>query len=179
MEKPAGISSEAVAAKTGKAWPEWLAVLDRAGAAAMEHKQIVRYLRERHGIGSWWGQMVTVGYEQARGRRAPNQRTGGFAAGVSRTVGVPVEQLYAAWSDAQIRKKWLHAKVTLRSASPNKSMRIAWNDGSLVEVGFFVKGPSKSQVTVDQTKLPDAAARDAAKEFWAAAMDRLKAVLAD
>ena len=37
--KTAGISDEAVAAKTGKTWAEWIAVLDSAGAGKMDHKQ--------------------------------------------------------------------------------------------------------------------------------------------
>jgi len=43
-----------------------LAILDKAGAKKMDHKQIVAYLSEQHQVGPWWQQMVTVGYEQAR-----------------------------------------------------------------------------------------------------------------
>ena len=40
-QKP-GIGDEAVRAKTGRDWAEWLAVLDAAGAAKMTHKEISR-----------------------------------------------------------------------------------------------------------------------------------------
>jgi len=64
--KSAGVSNEAVRAKTGKTWPDWFAILDKAGARKMDHKQIVAYLNEHHQVGPGWQQMVTVGYEQAR-----------------------------------------------------------------------------------------------------------------
>lgn len=67
-------SDAAVAAKTGKSWAQWFAVLDAAGANKMSHKEIVAYLRDNHDIGSWWQQMVTVGYEQARGLREKHAR---------------------------------------------------------------------------------------------------------
>ena len=38
------MSDAAVQAKTGKTWPEWFAVLDKAGAAKMTHKEIAAHL---------------------------------------------------------------------------------------------------------------------------------------
>ena len=40
----ARVSDEAVRAKTGKAWTEWFAVLDRAGAATLTHREIAAHL---------------------------------------------------------------------------------------------------------------------------------------
>jgi len=57
------MSDEAVRSKTGKTWPEWYEILDKAGARELDHKEIVA-LTQHHGVGSWWGQMVTVTYEQ-------------------------------------------------------------------------------------------------------------------
>lgn len=63
------ISDEAVSARTGKTWGEWCKILDKARAKAMEHKEIVAILSKRYPkLGGWWTQMVTVGYEQARGK---------------------------------------------------------------------------------------------------------------
>src|SRR5262245_24402010 len=106
QKKAAGVSDDAVRAKTGKGWDEWFALLDRAGAAKMDHKQIVACL-DKYPIGGWWQQMVTVAYEQERGLRAKHQQADGFATGVSRTVGVPVDTLYGAWHNARKRRRWL------------------------------------------------------------------------
>ena len=64
-----GMSDAAVKAKTGKTWAEWIAALDKAGAKAMSHKEITKLLSSRHKLADWWSQMVTVGYERAKGLR--------------------------------------------------------------------------------------------------------------
>jgi hypothetical protein len=59
-----GIGDEAVRAKTGKTWGQWIATLDKAGARTMEHAEIASLLHEKFGVPGWWTQMVTVGYER-------------------------------------------------------------------------------------------------------------------
>ncbi len=95
----AGVSSAAVQRATGKTWAEWLAILDAVGARQMAHPDIALYLSREQGVPDWWCQMVTVGYEQARGLRAVHQKTDGFTANASKTIGVPVARLFAAWTD--------------------------------------------------------------------------------
>jgi len=175
----AGVGSEAVARATGRAWDEWLKVLDRAGAKTMPHKEIALMLSRKFAVPDWWSQMVTVGYEQARGLRAVNQRAGGFAANASKTVGTAVERLYDAWNDPAVRSRWLlDAPVEVRRSTDGKSMRMTWTlGGSNVEVGFFSKGAGKSQVQVEHAKLKNAADVLRQKEFWKDALERLKALL--
>lgn len=186
MPKPkvteaAGISSDAVQAKTGKTWSEWIAVLDRAGAAAWTHKEIATHLSEQHGCPGWWSQMVTVGYEQVKGRRVKNQTCeGDFSAGASKTIAVPIAELYASWSDPKKLAQWLPdgAKMTIRRATANKSMRITWLDGETsVEINFWNKGPAKSQVAMEHNKLKDLAAVERFKAYWTAALARLQGLL--
>ncbi|MFL6261803.1 MAG: hypothetical protein ACJ76Y_19060 [Thermoanaerobaculia bacterium] len=171
------MSDEAVRAKTGKTWDEWFAILDAAGAKTLGHKEIV-VLVGQHGVGSWWRQMVTVTYEQARGLREKHQTASGYTANASRTIGVPVDRLFEAWSDAALRRRWLpDAELTIRKATPGKSLRISWGDGSNVDVGLVSKGESKSQIAVEHAKLPDAEAVARAKGYWKQALDRLQQVL--
>ena len=177
--KLAGVGAAAVLRATGRAWNEWLTVLDRAGARGMRHKDIALLLSRKFGVPDWWGQMVTVGYEQARGLRAAGERADGFAATASRTVGATVARLYDAWRDPQARERWLlDAPVEVRRSSDGKSMRMTWNPGgSSVEVSFQARGPGRSQVAVQHGKLASAGAARAQKKFWAAALERLKAML--
>jgi uncharacterized protein YndB with AHSA1/START domain len=176
MDKYAGVSSEAVQAKTGKNWAEWFAILDAAGAQAMPHPQIAYYLQEQHGVPDWWCQMVTVGYEQARGLREVHQKTDGFTANGSKTLAVPIAALYDAWADDTRRAAWLgEVGLTVRKATPDKSLRIAWSDGSNLDVNLYAKGEGKSQVSIQHSKLPDAETAARMKAFWGAALDRLKA----
>ena len=83
------ISSESVREATGRGWEDWLETLDAAGAADWDHKEIVAYLGREHGeaTSSWWRQSITVGYEQARGKRVLGETADtGFQVGVQKSV---------------------------------------------------------------------------------------------
>ena len=83
-----GISADAVAKATGRDWDEWLDFLDALGARQMTHKQIVGLVAADGGLSNgWWQQMVTVGYEQARGLRKVGQTAdAGYQIGVQKTI---------------------------------------------------------------------------------------------
>ena len=145
----------------------WVRVLDTADAAKKSHRDIAKYVASL-GTPSWWSQTVTVGYERIRGLRAVGQqRTGTYEANKSKTFAVPVDRLFKAFSDARLRAKWLPAKITIRTAQSNKSMRVTWDDETSVAIGFYPKGDEKSSVAVQHSKLPDKAAADRMKAMWA------------
>lgn len=178
--KAAGISSEAVHRRTGRTWPEWVKALDAAGCRDMSHSQIAELVHGKFGVGDWWSQMVTVGYEQATGRRVKHQTADGFKGSASKTVDVPVSDLYRAWDDPGLRRRWLgkEAPFVIRKATASKSMRITAADGKTrLEVNFYPKGPGKSQVAVQIDRLADARAVERAKASWAAALATLKTLL--
>ena len=169
------VSDVTVKEKTGKSWNEWFRLLDRAGAQQMTHPQIVRLLADTYDVGPWWRQMLTVGYERARGLREKHQTADGYQAGASKTVNVDVERLWSAWHNTRQRQAWLgDAELTVRKATPSKSMRITWGDGSHVDVLFQSKGVAKSVVSVDHRKLPDSARVQAMKAFWRERLTRMK-----
>jgi uncharacterized protein YndB with AHSA1/START domain len=173
----AGMSDASVNKQTGRTWAQWLHVLDAAGAAEKPHREIAAYVSSL-GTPSWWTQMVTVGYERIRGLRdRGQQRAGGYQATKSRTFPVPLERLFKAFADARTRRRWLPVKITVRSTTPSKRMRIAWDDGTQVQLGFFAKGDAKSYVAIQHEKLPDKAAADAMKKTWAEYFDKLGEIL--
>ena len=45
-----GISSDAVKAKTGKTWKEWLKILDAENAKQMPHKEIAQLLYDKYNV---------------------------------------------------------------------------------------------------------------------------------
>jgi uncharacterized protein YndB with AHSA1/START domain len=119
--------------------------------------------------------MVTVTYERERGLRELYEKSDGFSASVSRTIAVPLDDLFEAWSDAKRRKSWLQAaKLVIRKTTPRKSMRITWPDETNVEVGFSAKSEAKSVVAVQHSKLKDSDDVAAKKALWSAALTRLK-----
>ncbi len=175
----APVSDDAVKARTGRTWNEWIAVLDGAGAATRSHSEIVGILGEQFGIGAWWRQMVTVGYERARGLRAVHETTRGFSVSVSRTIDAPLPTVFGAWSSAARRRRWLDgSSITVRSARPEKSMRITWGDGTNVEVNFAVTSSGKSRVSVQHDRLASARAVAERRRFWKERLDRLVEQLA-
>jgi hypothetical protein len=171
------MSEEAIRRRTGKRWGEWFAILDAWGGTEHTHKEIAAWLSEKHGVDGWSAQSVTVGYERARGMRAPGERPGGgFSATASRTVAVPVARLFDAFTDASERERWLpDGDLRERTSTRPRSARFDWEDGSTrVIVGFEQKGDAKSQVSLEHERLPDAESAEEMKAFWREGLSRLK-----
>ena len=175
----AGMSNETVKAKTGRTWPEWTRVLDAVDAAAWPHRRIAEYVNTGHAVPQWWAQTVTVGYERIRGLRQTGQRRdGSHEASKSRTIAVPIDVLYRAWSDTRKRKRWLaDVAFTVRKATPEKSVRLGWPDGSNAEIYFLAKSEAKSQIAVQHRGLTSKSDADAMKAFWTERLDALAALL--
>ncbi len=178
-KKPAGkrkgaapeMSGAAVKAKTGRSWSQWFAVLDQAGAAKMTHAAIAKLIATRHKIPGWWAQAVTVGYERARDLRQVNETLTGFRTSVSRTLDAGMDAAFDAWDSAKTRAAFLKEKVDFSTRNPGKNLRFTWKVGR-VEVRFVVKGPKKTQVTVNHTGLKSAADVGRFKAQWTEAMDK-------
>jgi hypothetical protein len=173
------MSNTAVEKATGKTWPQWIKALDAAGCAKMDHKQIVSVVSKKFDVGPWWQQMVTVGYEQARGLRAVHQKVDGYSSSVSKTIAASAKDVFDAWVDESRRRKWMKpAKFTVTTATPHKSIRIKWDaDDTRVNVGIYPKGARKCQVTIEHNKLKDEAWVAWTKKCWAGCLADLEEYL--
>jgi uncharacterized protein YndB with AHSA1/START domain len=112
---------------------------------------------------------VTVGYERARGLRAPGQRRGGgFEVTVSKTVAAPLERVAAAWNDENERERWFPAApLTARPTRSARSARFDWEDGRTRVVVYLTdKGAEKTAVAVQHERLADTAEADRMRELW-------------
>jgi uncharacterized protein YndB with AHSA1/START domain len=180
FEQLAGIKNATIKAKTGCDWERWVHALDHAGAREWSHRAIAEHVRHRYETPMWWTQAVTVGYERIRGLRAVGQRRSGeFEAGKSKTFAVPVARVYRAFRDARLRRRWLgDVALTIRRATPNKTMRVTWTDATSVEVYFVPKGDRKCQVAVQHVRLPDRESADRMKAYWGERLTQLERVLA-
>jgi hypothetical protein len=179
IEQAVGVSSDAVARRTGKSWAQWFALLDAAGAAELDHKGIVAVLAQRHGVGPWWQQMVTVAYEQARGRREKPAADDGFQVDVSKTLELPLAKLFRFWAEPAERNKWLaDDRFAIHKATASKSIRARWGRGvSRIDVDFYDKGAGKSQVTVQHNRIETSDAAEQMKAYWAKKIRALEALL--
>ncbi|WP_406860799.1 hypothetical protein ABZO31_10205 [Streptomyces sp. HUAS MG47] len=174
------LSDDALTAATGKGWAEWFALLDAWGAAGQGHTAIARHLVDGHGVGGWYAQSITVGYEQERGLRQVGQSSGGdWQASVSRTVAAPAERCSAAFADEELRLRWLPVgELAVRTHRPGKSLTADWDGGAgRLAVHFTPMGEAKTRIGLGHTGLPDAEAVITYKDFWREHLTELKALL--
>jgi uncharacterized protein YndB with AHSA1/START domain len=198
----ARISSESVREATGRDWDDWLRTLDEAGAADWSHPEIVAYLRREHGgaTSAWWRQSLTVGYEQARGKRVAGETAdAGFQVGVQRTVAATAAE---AWDVIASRPDlWLGEGVVLplaegrryevadaageiRVVKPAKRLRLTWQpEGwaapATLQLTLSEPRSGKTAVSAHLEKLPNAEAREAMRARWRETLERLTAAIAE
>jgi hypothetical protein len=173
---------DAIRAATGKSWSEWLGLLDASGAAKnkLDHQQIWELaMQALPATAGWWGQMVSVGYERARGLREKHETSvGDYQATLSKTFPVPLFAAFAAWADKGLRGGWLDAPgLDFTKLNAGRNIRARWPGGELLDIRFTATGPDKCQIVVDTMKLPDAESVERAKTFWQAQFERLRAYL--
>jgi len=116
-------SDAAIRGRTGRGWEEWFDLLDEYGAAERPHREVARWVADQLGIDPlvWEAQAVTVSYERARGLRAVGEHADGFAITTSRTVRVPAERLFDAFTDETVRRQWLpDGELRERTASRDR-----------------------------------------------------------
>jgi len=68
--------------------------------------------------------------------------------------------------------------MVVRTATPNKTMRITWIDGKTsLDVSFNDRGKSKSQIVVQHGKLASSSQAARMKAYWKSALERLSATV--
>lgn len=161
---------------TGRSKDEWFALLDDWGAAERTHTEIASWLSEQADVSGWWAQMLTVAYEQARGRRLPHERPDGFRITASKTIAVPVAALYKAVIDDRHRARWLpHVPLRLRTASAPRSARYDWEDGpGRVNFGFTAKSDTTSTIALSHERIADPETAEKMKRWWRERLSDLK-----
>ena len=169
-------SDKAVLKSTGKKWEEWFSILNSIGKR-MEHKDIASYLHKEFQVTGWWSQMITVAYEKEKGLRENHQRPDGYSISVSKVIGVSVATLHRHCENKELQDKWLSkydGEMIIRKSTPNKSMRITWADGKTnLDINFYDKGKSKTQIVVQHSKLSDNKQVDKMKLYWRDSLERL------
>jgi uncharacterized protein YndB with AHSA1/START domain len=167
---PLPTSDESIRERTGRGWEEWFDLLDEWGAADKTHREIARWVAEQQGLVplAWNVQAVVGAYERARRGRSVGEHPDGFRVSATRTVAVPVADLYEAFVDPAVRDRWLpDGKLRERTATKPRSARFDWgDDGTRVHLTFAAKGPAKSTMALSHERLADAAERDRMKAYW-------------
>ncbi|MDY7232693.1 SRPBCC domain-containing protein [Hyalangium rubrum] len=185
------VTDSAVKEATGRDWKAWMRALDAAGAAELNHKELVA-LVAREVESGWWQQSISVAYEQARGKRVVGETaTTGFQVGVVRTLPMTAPELWdlltkqaERWLGPGAKLKFEPGKGyevpkrrgapgvrgELRVVKPGERLRMTWQPDSWTKPATLqLTLESKARgaaLHVHMEKLPDAKAREAMREHW-------------
>jgi uncharacterized protein YndB with AHSA1/START domain len=172
--------------------------LDAAGAAELNHKQLVA-LVAREVESRWWQQSIAVAYEQAHGKRVVGETaTTGFQVGVVRTLPMTAPELWDLVTKQA--ERWLGPGATLklepgkgyevpkrrgapgvrgvlRVVKPGQRLRMTWQpDGwkkpATLQLTLVPKARGAS-LHVHMEKLPDAKTREAMREHWSKVLAKI------
>ncbi|MBZ4420988.1 SRPBCC domain-containing protein [Myxococcus sp. RHSTA-1-4] len=192
------VTDSAVKEATGRDWKAWMRALDTAGAAELNHKQLVAHL-VREVESGWWQQSIAVAYEQARGKRVVGETAlTGFQVGVVRTLPMTATTLWELVTKQAERWLGAGAKLTLepgkryevpkrrgapgvrgeiRVVKPGQRVRMTWQpDGwekpATLQLSLVPKARGVA-FHVHMEKLPDAKAREAMREHWSKVLGSL------
>ena len=176
------ITDKVVLPATGKTIAEWFTILDEKGAKKLDHVAIFHLVAGIEGLkplGQWNHNLLATSYEWDRGLRERGEKADGFEISVSKTIAVPIGELYRGFVDDEIRAAWLPGEnINITKSTESKSARAVWSDGETrLSVDFYAKGDAKSQIVVQHMKIPDSDMATAMKEYWADALNKLKTVL--
>jgi hypothetical protein len=152
-------SDERIRERTGRGWEEWFDLLDTWGE--LTHREIARRIAAELGIDplAWNAQAITMSYERTRGGRLAGQRDDGFAVTATKTLPVPVEQLFDAFLE--------QGELRERTSTRPRSARFDWAGGeSRVNATFVAKGEASSTVSVEHRRLADPDEAERMKAFW-------------
>ena len=177
-------SNEAVKKATGKTWPEWFAVLDKAGAKKMRHIDIARHIYEKYlgekktklapdvaKKGGWWSQMVSVEYERSRGLRAVNQSsTHGYNVSVHKTFDVSVPKLKSRWVALTKKDKSLNKLVDKKSTQKNL---IRYDLGGELVTAMFAPKPGGSRIALEHMRMAKKGDIEKRRKFWRNKVEQL------
>ena len=179
VESP-DLSDAAIARGTGERWETWFARLDAWGAAAQSHAAIARHLTDAYGVGGWWAQSITVGYERARGRRRRHQHADGFAISASKTIAAPESAVFAALIDPATRDRWLpDGLLQLRTSQPDRSARFdVVGNGSRLAAHLVPKSETRTCLQLQEERLAAETDLAARKAFWRERLTTLATLLA-
>jgi uncharacterized protein YndB with AHSA1/START domain len=195
VEKIGMYSSQSVEKHTAKNWDEWIAVLEKAGARNLEHREIAALLKKKYKLTEWWQHAVAWGFEVHIGRKVEGRNAKGrWSLTATKSLPVGAKKVWAYMVSGEGQARWLRPldaisialKETfetedgffgeIRTMRKGERVRFSWNDvewdrHSYVQM-FIVKRPGeKCLLAFMHTELPDSRSRDQLRARWKASLD--------
>ena len=197
------VSSEAVEKATGRSWDKWIAFIDKNGGAELDHKAIVKLLGAKGKIESgWWQQMVTVGYEHAKGRRETGETAdAGYQVGVQMALPLGRDALWELVTSPAGVRTWLGSARGLvfepgvsfktsdggngeiRTAKPGQRLRLSWKPkgrktATTLQMTLSCPRNTRSRTTLrfHHEKLASVAERERMRKHWKMVLEELATI---
>lgn len=182
------ISDEAIFRATGRHRGAWHDIIESSGGE--HHAQRAERLGEQHTeLSGWWVQMLVVDYERAKGLREVGETSRGFQVSTSKTLYGDPYTLFerivatpflpgACWEEGAAWKVE-GARVEVRRVRPGKLLRWIWDDGhaSTVVLDLWPRSGERTQVRFTHSNLEGQMAREAFRERWRVALDKISAAV--
>lgn len=192
------VTNEAAKSETGKTLDQWFAELDKQDGLKQGRRANNNYLAAQK-IDFWWCTTIAVEYERHHDVRKKDGLLEGYFVCATKTIAVPPEEVFKAWSTADVLGKWFGAgtkaevkdggsyankdgdKGQFLRVRANKDIRMTFENAALsaptqVDVQFQDKGKGKTGLLVNHTRLQTRAEADGLRAAWAGALDQLKAI---
>ena len=201
MNKIGRVTSASVHKGTGRDWDEWLGILNRVGARAWTHQEIVAFLKKKYKLSAWWQQGVTLGYELATGRRQEGQSLkGDYSLTATKSMPLTVKKLWQLVVSREGTQAWLKPLSPfslrvgaeyeceggifgkVRTLKAPERIRLSWQDtewpkSTVLSVMLVPRPAGKSIFVLQHNGLASPALRETMRSHWKAAIADLAAVI--
>jgi len=190
------MTDEACKAATGKTMAEWYAAIDAIDGLKIGRREVGNFLYEACNKEAWWPGALTVEYERHHNKVEKDGRPKGYFICSTKTLNVPVDEAYNAWTSEAALAPWFGKGVkvdlqeggelvdpdgnraTFKRIRENKDLRFTWvgenGDESLVDVVFTDKGGGKTGLLINHDRLQTKAEADGIRRAWSEALDLMK-----
>lgn len=175
-------SDAVIRENTGHSWNEWVALIDAGPGPEAGHTAIAAWVVEEHGVGGWWAQGVTVGYERITGLRLPGQmKDGTFTVAKTKKLDLDGMEFREILNDDDARAALLPGlSSTTRSKPTTKAPKFSIADAvSGEDLGILQfrmeEASSGCKLVVTHEKLPDVQSAETWKQYWADWLEDLAA----
>ncbi|MBK0418011.1 hypothetical protein JD276_03045 [Leucobacter sp. CSA1] len=169
-------NTSAISTGTGRAWEEWVELLERSGARDLTHTDIARLalelMPESVERREWWAQGTAVAFEQHAGLRVPGQTCDGdFQLSTTRTVRRDKDEALRAWLElVEGRDEFggvpLDGGASTSGTEKWRYWRAPLSDGTRVSVNITDKTEGKASVGLVHSRLDSASAIEYWRPVW-------------
>jgi len=171
------VSSDRLIALTGMNWMQWMSLLDSELAFRKNPGEIKNIIRDQASFDEITTGAILEKYLQEKGLLEKLPLAKEIEITSTLTIETPLHVAESAFTDLSLRNEWLPEVDLILKLNPGKNLRFAWQNAQVVVVTFNPKGPSKCQISLQHSKLPDMISLVEMKSFWKEKLAKLARLL--